>query len=61
MNIARVLADALDPPEQGRVAATLLVRTVSGWTEEIAADELHLPELAVVLPFPSIYRGVRFA
>ena len=47
--------------EQSSMAATVLERTATGWTETQPADELPLPELGVTLPFAAIYRNVRFA
>ena len=46
--------------EQDRMAATVLERTAEGWAETEATDDLHLPEIGAVLPFPAIYRHVRF-
>jgi Uma2 family endonuclease len=46
--------------EQTKAAATILVRTESGWTESQAGEHLPLPELGVMLPLAGIYRGVRF-
>lgn len=46
--------------EQSSIAATVLERTANGWAETRPAAELPLPELGVILPFPAIYRNVRF-
>ena len=45
--------------EQGRMAATVLVRTGEGWAEAPASAVLDLPELGVALPLASAYRGVQ--
>ena len=46
--------------EQSRMAATVLERTATGWTESNPAMDLALPELGVTLPFAAIWRNARF-
>ena len=46
--------------EQDRMAATVLDRTADGWTETQAGGALDLPGIGAVLPFPAIYRRLRF-
>ena len=45
--------------EQSRMAATVLERTATGWTESHPVTDLPLPELGVTLPFAAIWRNVR--